>query len=328
MTAEEHKRRFGKTIEVHRTSYGPYRERLAVALCNLCHQAKHSFKAAIRKRDGYVCTECGMTNKEHHQVYEAPLDVHCVRTICIPKNDYPCSEVAWRQLKVKAEECFTLCVFCHVGKHRIGPTILRRDNFQCTECGKRPADKRDWHTVLSVHRLCGDCEDRWESNEVDPFAPDADPSGFVTLCDECHERRHPDRLAEALALGGTVELPKVVADHGAELGISLPITGKEQLAPYKTYLLLVNSFIAHFRQHGIPKQARLSRKLVAGPESPLSMLLRQKAAEQAIAEVSRNEFYETMKKRKAFAKMNDAEKAAYVQEQKDRHLDYVILNQP
>src|SRR5437667_134088 len=82
------------------------------------------------------------------------------------------------------------------GKHDSRPTILRRDKFRCTECGTKAEDQRNWASVLRVHRLSGDCEEE--------CGPEADPSGFATLCIECHEKRHPDRFAEYIGLGGEV----------------------------------------------------------------------------------------------------------------------------
>src|SRR6516225_634594 len=70
-------------------------------------------------------------------LYERALSVHCAREgLC-----HACGhakESAWTSQKVKAEECYTLCRFCHLGKHSIVPAVLRRDKFQCVDCGKKP----------------------------------------------------------------------------------------------------------------------------------------------------------------------------------------------
>src|SRR5262249_34679495 len=118
MTAEEHKRRFGRTLHVHRkkhkgpVSIGPYTVKGCVTICHLCHQAKHSIKCAVRKRDGYKCTECGLPEDERNT-----HAVHCDR------GD-KCDEDVWRQIGVKAKECVTLCGWCHFHKHSIDPVVL------------------------------------------------------------------------------------------------------------------------------------------------------------------------------------------------------------
>jgi cytochrome c553 len=55
-------------------------------------------KAAVRERDGFRCTECGMTNEEHLRQYESSLEVHRVT----PGSPYAVDE-----------SCITLCVPCH-----------------------------------------------------------------------------------------------------------------------------------------------------------------------------------------------------------------------
>jgi hypothetical protein len=324
MTTEEHKRRFGKNLDVHRKnfwgpwSYGPYEVKKAVALCDLCHRAKHSLKCAIRKRDGYICTECGMTDEEHRKVYGSPLPVHCVRPFPFRLvRDDECDQSLRGKHKVNLNEYITLCRACHHAKHSIKPAVLKRDGFQCTDCGKRPEDNRLWYPVVRVHRLSGDCEE--------DCGPDADPSGFITLCIECHETRHPDRLAESVQYaGGQVMLPKPIEEFADKLGITLPITSKYQLATYKQYLLVVNFFIDHFRKNGFPTKRGLRRGTLSLPGSGLSAFLHRKAAEEAIDEISREIHCMPTADRKRMAKMNDQDKAAFLGERKERHLDFVM----
>jgi hypothetical protein len=57
-------------------------------------------KAAVRFRDGYRCTECGLSRAEHYQIFGIDLDVHRL----VPGSPY-CIEGA-----------VTLCRTCHQTK--------------------------------------------------------------------------------------------------------------------------------------------------------------------------------------------------------------------
>lgn len=54
-------------------------------------------KAAVRQRDGYVCTKCGMTDAEHQSVYQQTLQVHRLT----PGGPYT------------LDGCVTVCQGCH-----------------------------------------------------------------------------------------------------------------------------------------------------------------------------------------------------------------------
>lgn len=56
-----------------------------------------SIKATVRKRDGHVCTKCGLTNDEHRLKYGRVLDVHRIS----PGSAY------------SVDGCLTLCQDCH-----------------------------------------------------------------------------------------------------------------------------------------------------------------------------------------------------------------------
>lgn len=54
-------------------------------------------KEAVRKRDGYRCTECGMTREQHQKRYGCTLEVHRI----VPGSAYT------------MEGAVTLCCSCH-----------------------------------------------------------------------------------------------------------------------------------------------------------------------------------------------------------------------
>lgn len=60
-------------------------------------------KNAVRERDGFRCTKCGMTNEQHLEKWERVLHVH---------RDLPGSEY------VVGPGCVTLCRDCHHEWHR------------------------------------------------------------------------------------------------------------------------------------------------------------------------------------------------------------------
>lgn len=61
-----------------------------------------AFKKNVRARDGYCCTECGLTNEESLRRHGASLEIHRV----IPGSDYTMNG------------CITLCKICHSHKPR------------------------------------------------------------------------------------------------------------------------------------------------------------------------------------------------------------------
>lgn len=61
---------------------------------------KAEIKTLVRYRDGYSCTECGMTAAEHFAEYGRNLEVHRI----IPGSEY------------SFEGCVTLCRPCHKDK--------------------------------------------------------------------------------------------------------------------------------------------------------------------------------------------------------------------
>jgi hypothetical protein len=273
-----------------------------------------------------------MYEEDHRELYRCPLHVHC-------KVEGRCDKWGFRGQEAKAEECCTLCDFCHLGKHSIQPAVLRRDKFQCVDCGKKPADNRLWRGVVTVHRLSGDCDlnklfsrpcrgvtvHRLSVYCDEEIGPEADPAGFVTLCLDCHEKRHPERSAKCIELGGTVCLDEILA---SELEIAVPITSKDQLAPYKEYLLLVNQFIEHFRKNGLPpKDYRLLNFARDFPDQRLSLWLRRNAAYEAHkALTTAREMTSapipslTLREKKAMRRMSEEEKMVFLRKREERHL--------
>jgi hypothetical protein len=310
MTAEQHRLKFtGRGLNVHRVRSRRYEPDNCETLCEDCHRAKHYIRCAVRQRDGFVCTECGMTDAEHRKVYSrrAGLHVHC-------HGGVTCRESELRRMGVK--ECITLCRFCHLAKHSIVPAVLRRDGFQCRDCGKAPADQRLFYLTVGVHRLSGDCEE--------PVGPDGDPGEFVTLCDECHKAKHPDPLGERLKYGWTVDLPKHIREFGDQLGVTPPIVSRDQLGTYKAYLLLVNFFIEHFRKNGVPEKGAIPPSAIDLPGPRLTPLLRAKAAEEAVGELQTPIIGFSEKELVMMSKMTESEKQGHLQARKDWHLDWVV----
>ncbi len=278
MTAREHKRRYGRTLEVHRTEAGPYRLDKCKTLCRLCHKARHSFKCKIRKRDGYVCTECGITNREHLRVCHEHLSVHSDRAVQRGDSDLAgqCAEPELKRLGMK--QCYTLCDFCHLAKHSISAEVLRRDKFMCRKCKKRPRNWRRWYQALTVHRLSGCFDERLRES--------GDASEFVTLCHSCHDLAHPDRFGEYVRLGFECDLPEIVAKHPNAFQITVPVTRSEQLGAYKQYLRVVNFFIDCFQTDGLPKEAELGASLLSLPKTSLPDPVRREAAIEAMRQIS------------------------------------------
>ncbi len=58
-------------------------------------------KALVRHRDGYRCTECGMTARQHQRTYGRALEAHRV----VPGSKYT------------VKGCRTLCRGCHYAQH-------------------------------------------------------------------------------------------------------------------------------------------------------------------------------------------------------------------
>jgi len=195
--------------------------------------------------------------------------------------------------------------------------VLKRDQFQCVDCGKKPEDQRRWPGIINVHRLSGKCDEE--------IGPDADPAGFVSLCRFCHEKRHPERFGEYFQSGGEVWLDKGLA---SELDIDLPITSKDQLAPYKEYLLLVNQFIEHFRNNGLPANDHRLRKFARDfPDQRLSFWLRRNAAYEAQdalitarAMTSAPIPSLTRRVKQAIKRMSEEEKKVFLRKREQRHL--------
>ena len=309
MTAAEHKRRFRRTLHVHRTKSGPYRVETSVTLCQRCHQSRHSVKCAIRKRDGYRCTECGMSNDEHLKLYFRHLEVHSDR-------GEKCSEWEFGGLKVSNIECSTLCVFCHLAKHSIEPAVLKRDQFRCQDCGKKPENVRLWFHTLGIHKLQGFCD-----GEVGKCN---DLAAFITLCGACHEQKHPDRFAEYLGMGFEPQLPSIVQQRPKDFGIEGPIASVHQFGLYKEYLHVVNFFVRHFQRNGVPNKSQLRASITNLPDATLSAYLRKKAAKEAV-EIF-NVRLLTAKEEKKQIRMSASERESHLQEKKDRYLDRVLMS--
>lgn len=59
-------------------------------------------KKAARRREGYKCADCGMTNEDHINFYDRQLDVHRL----VPGSEYT------------IDGCVTVCKKCHGKRHR------------------------------------------------------------------------------------------------------------------------------------------------------------------------------------------------------------------
>lgn len=63
---------------------------------------KHDIKRAVRKRDGNVCTQCGIDGRDYYAVCGRHLDVHRIN----PGSIYAVDDT-----------CITLCFPCHKQAH-------------------------------------------------------------------------------------------------------------------------------------------------------------------------------------------------------------------
>jgi len=68
----------------------------------------HDVKALVRYRDGYRCTDCGMTDTQHHIEYNRTLDVHRI----VPGSPYT------------VDRCVALCCACHYLKPKSARTAV------------------------------------------------------------------------------------------------------------------------------------------------------------------------------------------------------------
>ena len=74
-------------------------------------------KALVRYRDGYRCTECGLTARKHHKRTKRTLDVHRL----VPGSRYT------------VRGCVTLCRDCHSVAHGHGNGRPPRESVHLPE---------------------------------------------------------------------------------------------------------------------------------------------------------------------------------------------------
>jgi hypothetical protein len=136
---------------------------------------------------------------------------------------------------------------------------------------------------------------------------------FTTFCHECHEIYHPDKLAEFLQAGWTLERQDIFE----RLGIS-SVHGKDQLKPYKEYLKLVHFFLELFDTRGIPKKPQTVLRLA---KTSLPDNFRAEAVHQAIKDMKEPPVLFGREK-KMLKKMTEAEKEAFLTEQQRQFVRY------
>jgi hypothetical protein len=78
-------------------------------------------KRAVRKRDGYCCTKCGMTNAEHLKRYGSQLEVHRLE----PGSAYT------------VDGCVTLCKGCHGAEPKLAPGEKSDEKTDAPEKGEK-----------------------------------------------------------------------------------------------------------------------------------------------------------------------------------------------
>ena len=119
-------------------------------------------------------------------------------------------------------------------------------------------------------------------------------------------------------------VPKPIEEIGSKLGISQPLTHIGQLAAYKDYLTVVNSFLGHFRKAGLPKGNRIPRAVACSTGSPFLPSVRRYAGVQALAQLRSLRPFITSSDRNAMRTMPAAEQRAYMQEKEEESLEAML----
>lgn len=92
---------------------------------------EQEIKAAVRKRDGFLCVDCGITQGQHIEHFGRGLDVHRLS----PGSEY------------SIDGCVALCFSCHGIRHRKLPRVA------ITHYCHRLADVVSVYTNKSVHDI-------------------------------------------------------------------------------------------------------------------------------------------------------------------------------
>ena len=149
-------------------------------------------RETVIQRDGEKCTECGMTRKEHYELFKQDLHVDHIdnngrRVKKEAKNNNP-------------NNLITLCVRCHArktvldAKKNIQRELLYGKDF--TEKLKKEVRERDEHKCWECNLTKGVLGKEMDVHHLDDDKYNNKLENLLSLCPRCHWKIHHKMILE------------------------------------------------------------------------------------------------------------------------------------